>query len=180
MNRRLLTLVLALTLCTASLQAQEGPQRGKIKKVTAQSITVTVDGKDVECTLAPNMRFMSAANEALSPPLEDKGVKAGAAVMFLARPRDGQSVLVGLKLLPAGGAGGPGGIRRGKIKTLDVDHKTLSLTVDGKVEEFQLTDDTQVLGSPGNDLASGCRGSRTAVRSSSRPTNGTASRPSWP
>jgi hypothetical protein len=70
--------------------------------------------------------------------------------------------LVGLKLVGEGGpsgagrtpgpGGGPGDIRRGKIKKLDLEQRVLSLTVDGKDEEFQLAEDAQVLGGSGKNL----------------------------
>ena len=105
MSRYGLPVGFALVLCTVSLQAQDRPQRGKIKEVTADTITITVDGRDVKCTVSDNTKLMDAANQAITPPIQDRGVKAGATVMFLARERDGKSVLVGLKLV---GEGGPG------------------------------------------------------------------------
>jgi Cu/Ag efflux protein CusF len=162
MFRRLFSAGLALALCSVSLQAQDRPQRGKIKEVTADSVTITVDGKDVQCELSANTKIMSAANEAITPPLDGKGVKPGAAVMFLTRERDGKSVLVGLRLMADDGPGKdpraqgpaskPGEIRRAKIKKLDLDQKRITLAVDGKDEEFQLVEETQVLGATGKDL----------------------------
>lgn len=160
MSRWLLPVGLVLALCTVSLQAQEQPRRGKIKEVTAD--TITVDGTDVDCAVTADTKIMSAANQPIAPPLQDKDVKAGATVMFLARERDGKHVLVGLKLVGEGGpagagrtpgpGGGPGDIRRGKIKKLDLEQRVLSLTVDGKDEEFQLAEDAQVLGASGRNL----------------------------
>jgi Cu/Ag efflux protein CusF len=145
-----------------SVQAQEGPRRGTIKEVTADTITITVEGKDVTCAVTADTRLMSAADKPITPPIQDKGVKAGATVMFLARERGGKAVLVGLKLVGErgpGGAGrkpgpggGPGDIRRGKIKKLDLEQRVLSLAVDGKDEEFQLAEDAQVLGASGQNL----------------------------
>ena len=162
MRRWLLPVGFALVFCTASLQAQEGPRRGKIKEVTADTITITVDGSDVDCAVTADTKIMSAANQPIAPPLQDKDVKAGATVMFLARERDGKHVLVGLKLVGEGGpagagrtpgpVGGSGDIRRGKIKKLDLEQRVLSLTVDGKDEEFQLAEDAQVLGASGKNL----------------------------
>lgn len=45
-----------------------------------------------------------------------------------------------------------GGIRRAKIKKLDLDRMMLTLTVGNKDEEFLLTERTQVLGARGKDL----------------------------
>ncbi len=102
MRRWLLPAGFALVLCAVPLQAQEGPRRGKIKEVTADTITITVDGTDVDCAVTADTKIMSVANQPITPPLQDQGVKAGATVMFLARERDGKHVLVGLnsKLRP--------------------------------------------------------------------------------
>jgi Cu/Ag efflux protein CusF len=76
--------------------------------------------------------------------------------------KDGKPVLIGLKLAgegtPAGSQRGPRDIRRGKIKKLDVERRSLILTVDGKDEEFQLLEETQVLGALGKDLKERLRG----------------------
>ncbi len=162
MNRWLVSMGLAFALGAVSLQAQEGAQRGKIKEVTADTITIAVDGKDITCAVTADTRLMSAANQPITSPVQDQGVKAGAAVMFLARERDGRIVLIGLKLVGEGGprgaerrpgpAGGPGEIRRGKITKLDLERRALSLAVGGKDEEFQLDEDAQVLGATGKDL----------------------------
>lgn len=162
MSRRLIPVALVFVLCAASLQAQEKPRRGKIKTVTGDAITITVDGKDVECTVSSDTRFMSSGNQAITPPIEEKGVKAGAAVMFLARERNGKSILIGLKLVGEGGATdprrAPGDIRRGKIKRIDLEQKALTLIVDGKDEEFQLAEETQILGASGENLRDRLRG----------------------
>ena len=42
--------------------------------------------------------------------------------------------------------------RRGKITKLDLEPRLLSLVFSGKDEEFKLTEDTIVLGVPGNNL----------------------------
>ena len=44
------------------------------------------------------------------------------------------------------------GIRRAKIKNLDLDRMTLTLTIDGKDRDFTLTEQTRVLGGTGKDL----------------------------
>ena len=45
MRRWLIRGGLALALCTTTLEAREGPRRGKIKKVPAATIAITADGK---------------------------------------------------------------------------------------------------------------------------------------
>ena len=44
-------------------------------------------------------------------------------------------------------------IQRGKLKTLDVEQRRVVVTVDGQDREFRLTEQTQVLGATGKDLA---------------------------
>ncbi|MSR58443.1 MAG: hypothetical protein EXS05_12450, partial [Planctomycetaceae bacterium] len=44
-------------------------------------------------------------------------------------------------------------IQQGKLKKLDVEKKLIVVTVDGKDIELTLTDETQVLGATGKDLA---------------------------
>ncbi|MBI1915866.1 MAG: hypothetical protein HYS12_14195 [Planctomycetes bacterium] len=50
------------------------------------------------------------------------------------------------------------GIRRAKIKKIDLETKTLTLTVDGKERDLVLTEETRVLGAPGRDLKERLRG----------------------
>lgn len=162
MHRYFVPLVFVFALCILPLPAQEGPQRGQIKKITPDTITITVDGKDMECALSPSTKIMNAASERITPPLQEKGVKPGAAVMFLAREQDGRTVLIGLKVVkegaPTGPRPGPGDIHRGKIKKIDLERKVLSLVVRDKDEEYQLTEETFVLGASGKDLAERLKG----------------------
>ena len=96
MSRYLLAVGFTRVLGTVPLQAQERPRRGTIKEVTANTVTITVDGTDIQCAVTADTRLMSAANPPIASPIEDKGVKAGATVIFLARERNGKSVLVRL------------------------------------------------------------------------------------
>src|SRR5215831_50514 len=57
------------------------------------------------------------------------------------------SLLLSATTLPA-----QDGIRRAKIKNLDLDRMTLTLTIDGKDRDFTLTEQTRVLGATGKDL----------------------------
>jgi Cu/Ag efflux protein CusF len=152
MKRWLSPVGFVLALFLVPLQAQEEPQRGKIKKVTADIISITIDGKDVVCAVTADTKFVNAANQMITPPIQDKGFKAGAAVMFLAREQDGKAVLLGLKLVGESGRPGSGDIRQGKIKKIDLERKVLILTVSDKDEEFQLTEVTYVFGGSGKTL----------------------------
>ena len=56
-------------------------------------------------------------------------------------------------------------IQRGKLKKLDVQQRRMVVTVDGRDREFRLTEETQVLGATGKDLAERMRDfHRTAPR----------------
>ncbi|MBI1310166.1 hypothetical protein GC176_02575 [bacterium] len=162
MTRTPFVIPVALLLLATSLQAQDVPQRGKIREISKDAVVITVEGKDITCAITPDTRWMSAANRPIRQPIADNGVKAGAAVMFLARERDGEQVLIGLKLVgeDSGRADGQqtgplterGEIRRGKIATLDVDQRVVTMTVDGNDEKFELTEDAIVLGATGGNL----------------------------
>jgi len=147
----------AIGILAASLAAQEGTQRGKIKKVDAGKtvVTITVDGKDQEFTATEETRFMNAAGQESKDGLQDNAFKEGAEVMFKAFEKDGKNVLVGLKAVSGNSPGSgesAGGIRKAKIKKLDLDKLAITLTVGGKDQDFGLLDSTQVLGGQGKDL----------------------------
>jgi hypothetical protein len=155
MTRSLLGTAVGLLLFVAPLPAQDGLQRGKIKKVDADKgvVVVVLDGKDLELTADSDTRFVGADNKPLDRGLKDGEVKEGAAVVFKAVEKGGKQVLVGLKLGGRGPGADPGnGVRRAKIKKLDLDKKTLTLTLDGKDLDLSLTEDVQVLGASGKDL----------------------------
>jgi Cu/Ag efflux protein CusF len=149
--------VLGLVLACGLAPAQEGIQRGKLKSVDPDKglITITTDGKDREFAVTDDTRIMDEDNKPVQDRLKDKRLKEGAAVMF--RPegsKDGKPALMGLRLTGAGaGAGAPGGdIRRGKVKKIDLEGKTITLTSGGQEHDYQLMEGTQVLGSQGKDL----------------------------
>jgi hypothetical protein len=156
MSRLLTATLLGAVLLVPSLPAQEGIQRGKVKKVdTAKGIvTITTDGKDQDFLLTPRTRIVGAANQESTKGIKDEELKEGAEVMFKAVDRDGQKVLLGLKI-----GGGPGSrpeprgdIRRAKLKKIDLDKMLVTLILDGQDRDFQLTEKTQVLDAPGKDL----------------------------
>src|SRR5258708_3728342 len=134
MARRLFGVVAAVALFATVLLAQEGPQRGKIKKVDVDkgTVTITVDGKDQEVLVTDDTRLVDAANMDVAQRLKDKAFKEGAEVLFKAEDRGAKRVLVGMKLGGGGpGAAGPGNIRTATIKKIDLDKMVLTLTVDG-------------------------------------------------
>ncbi len=103
-------LLLGLTVVAGSLLAQDGPQKAKIKKVDAAKgrVTLTVGQKDQEFEVTERTLLKDEAGKDLADRLEDKRLKAGAAVMFKAEEREGRRVLVGMKLVGKGGGGTPG------------------------------------------------------------------------
>jgi hypothetical protein len=111
MSRTSIATVFVLLFASASVLAQDGIQRGKIKKVDAEKsvVTVTADGKDLELTTTDETRFMNASGQQVKDGLKSADFKAGEAVMFKYVEKDGKKLLIGLK---AGGhalpnAGGP-------------------------------------------------------------------------
>jgi Cu/Ag efflux protein CusF len=85
--------------------AQEGIQRGKVKKLDldAKLITVTADGKDRELAITEQTRVLGAQGDTIKERFKD--IKEGAPVFFKPEKRDGKDVLMGLKL--DDGKGGP-------------------------------------------------------------------------
>jgi hypothetical protein len=108
------TLIAVVLAVVAAAQQQEGPQKGKIKKIDVEKgiIVITSDGKDVEATVTDQTQFRGADSQPLPDKLKDKALKEGAEVMFLVRMRDGQTVLAGIKI-------GAGGQPRPKIDKVD-------------------------------------------------------------
>jgi hypothetical protein len=167
MHRVLVSTLLGLLLVAGPALGQDGIQRGKIKKVDAatNTITITVDGKDQDVVLTESTRVRDAEDKEIDRPLESKALRPGAAVVFRAESKDGKTVLVGLRLGGAVGARpGPGqGILRGKIKKLDLDRMTLTVTADGKDHDLLLTDETRVLDGRGKDLKERLEGYKEGV-----------------
>ena len=163
MFRRIGCLTALLLLLARSAPAQD-IQRGTIKAVDAEkkSITVTVGDKDSTFSISDDTQIRAAGGGELKDGLKDSAFKVGNSVFFLAREKDGQTVLLGLRPAggnapgnaPAGNAGqNPGaGLLRGRIKKVDLDKLKLTLTIDGKDRELTLTETTQVFGSNATTL----------------------------
>jgi hypothetical protein len=106
MNMRRLRYVLSASclLCVTALLAQEGIERGKIKKIELDKGTIVISsaGKDRILTVPDDARFMDESGRPMKERLADKRLKSNAAVLFKAGRRDGKDVLIGVKLgLPA-------------------------------------------------------------------------------
>ncbi len=150
--------VLSAMLLAGALGAQEDIQKGRVKKVDADrgTLTLAADGKDIEVAITPQTRFAGAEQDGAGG-LRWQQLKPGTPVMFKVADRDGKRVLVGLRVP---GAGQRGEIRRGKVKTLDLQGLTLTLTVAGKDQVYHLSEETQVVGRRGKDLAEKLSGLR--------------------
>lgn len=103
MSRWGLPVGFALVLWTVSLQAQDGPRRGKIKKLDVEQrvLSLVVDGKDEEFQLAEEAQVLGASGRNLQERLQ--GIKEGTEVLFKATKRDGKPVVVALKSAEGGG-----------------------------------------------------------------------------
>ncbi|HLW66354.1 MAG TPA: hypothetical protein VKS79_13655 [Gemmataceae bacterium] len=154
MSRNITAAVFAILLSSSYLLAQDGIQRGKIKKVDAEKgvITVTADGKDLELTATGETRFMNASGQPVKDGLKSGDIKAGEAVMFKYVEQDGKKLLVGMRIGVAASANPGGDIRRAKIKKLDIDKLAITLTVGEKDMDFALAENTQVLDAQGDTL----------------------------
>jgi hypothetical protein len=118
--RRLICAVVAGCLLCAALFAQDGVQRGKIKRVDADkgTIVITVGGKDRVLEVQKDARFMDESGRPIQEGLADKRLKAGAAVMFKAGQREGKEVLVGVKLGQSPAASPPPKVDLSALKPL--------------------------------------------------------------
>lgn len=91
--------IAGLLLGTVALLAQEGIERGTIKKVNKKDLVITVAGKDRTIALQKGALFMDEKNQPIKDGLADKRLKAGASVMFKAAQRGGKDVLIGMRLM---------------------------------------------------------------------------------
>src|SRR5262249_11185405 len=80
------------------LVAQEGGQRGTLKKIDLDKMLLTLSsgGKEYELALTEQTQVLGAAGKNLKERLQ--GFKEGSEVFFKVGKQDGKEVLVGLKL----------------------------------------------------------------------------------
>ena len=83
-----------------------GISRGRIKKIDLDNLklTLTIDGKDRELTLTETTQVLGSNAETLKERLKD--FREGLDTDFREMQRDGKSVVQGLRLVTADGAGG--------------------------------------------------------------------------
>lgn len=155
-------------------------ERGTLKAIDAAkgTLTVTVDGKDRSLEVTGDTQVRNSGGGDLEGGLKNDAFKVGASVFIATRERDGKTTLLGLRPAPANAPAGnapggnapnnpgqnPGGdIQRGRIKALDIDKRTMTVTIDGKDRELALADDTQVLGGSGESLKDRMKDFKTGV-----------------
>jgi hypothetical protein len=94
-------IALAVVVLIQVVPAQEAPPRGQIKKVDADTgtITVTLDGRDQEYRLAEGAQIVDTFGQPAEGGLRHEGFKLGATVALRIRQQDGKPVLTGLKLV---------------------------------------------------------------------------------
>ena len=100
MRRLFGAVAVGVLLCAGGLLAQEGIEQGRIKKIDSdkKTIVITSKGEDRTMRVPDDARFMDESGQSIKEGLADKRIRAGAAVMFKARRKDGEAVLVGMKL----------------------------------------------------------------------------------
>jgi Cu/Ag efflux protein CusF len=150
MLRQTLSSLVAFLVFSASLLAQDGIKRGKVKKVDAEKsvITVTADGKDLELTATAETKFMDESGEPVNDGLKNAAFQNGSAVVFKYVEQDGKKILVGMRRSD----NTPRDIHQAKIKKLDVDSLTVTLTFGDKDQDFALSENMRVLGAEGKTL----------------------------
>ncbi len=144
--------VLGLLVLAGRLPAQQGIQRGTIKTVDAEkgTVTITVEGKDHTCTVTESTRVWDRDMQIIKEGLKDKRFRPGAGVQFREDMKDGKKVLFGIKLAGSGGAANPQfRPRAARIKKVDAEKNILTLTVDGKDQDFEVTEKTRMMGARG-------------------------------
>jgi len=141
--------VVSLVFLAGVLSAQDGPQKGTIKKVDADknTLTLTADGKDLVVKVTTETKVMDAAGKQIEEPFKDKVFKAGANILFKV---DGDTLL-GIRI---GGDAKqpPSGIRVGKIGAIDLDKLTVTFKTPDKDIEAIATEQTQFFEAKGNNI----------------------------
>jgi Cu/Ag efflux protein CusF len=140
------------------------PQRGKLKRldIEQQTVVVTIDGRDRELALTENTQVPGGQGKSLAEKLRD--FKEGSEIAVWAVERGGRQVVQGIRLIESGkgaqpqaGSGG-GGVRLGRVKTVDAAGRTITLTVGTQDVAMAVTDQTEIRGARGETLAEPLKG----------------------
>jgi hypothetical protein len=131
MRRLCFALVGAALLGASGLLAQDGVERGEIKKVDRDknTIVITSGGKDHPITVPDNARLVDEAGQPIKDRLADKRLRSGAVVQFKTIHKDGQEVLLGMKL-------GTGPLRNPPPKVDLTGLKPLTELTDGEYKGY--------------------------------------------
>jgi Cu/Ag efflux protein CusF len=151
---RMIGCAVGLAVLVLSAVAQEDIQQGKIKKVDPDKgvLTVVSEGKELELHVTDQTKVWGPDMQELSDRLRDRRFREGASVQFKTARKDGKNVLFGLKLGGQGRPERPGRSDRARIKKVDAGRMTITLTIDGKDQEFTVSDDTRILNVPGQNV----------------------------
>src|SRR5260370_608690 len=100
--RQIFSITVVLLLASV-LTAQDGPQKGTIKKIDADKSTLTLnaDGKDIVAIATDDTKFFNVKGDNLKERLQS--FKVGVNVNFRVLAKDNKNYLDGLALLGAGG-----------------------------------------------------------------------------
>lgn len=136
--------VVVLATFTGTLGAQEGIQRGKIKKLDVDKLvlTLTVGAQDQDFRLTKYSQVFGVQGKDLKQRLQS--LKEGAAVLFKAEKRDGKDVIVGLKLADDS-AGAKFKLPRFPPDATDLLFRLLDTNNDGQLSREELQNATKLL-----------------------------------
>lgn len=120
MRRLYCAAIAGFLLCAAALLAQEGIERGKIKKVDPGkgTLVITVEGKDRTVAVQKGTLYMDEKNQPIKERLADKRFKAGVGVMFKSAQKGGKDLLIGVRLMPNPPGGQPPKVDLAALKPL--------------------------------------------------------------
>jgi Cu/Ag efflux protein CusF len=154
MIRSIVTAFIGFGIFSVGLPAQDDIQRGTIKKVDVDKgiVTITVSGKDHAFVVTDSTQIMDVAGKPARDRLRHPDFKEGAPVMFKTGSRDGKVILVGLKLAGPKQPAQQDALR-GRIKRVNSDKGTITITADGKDHELTVADDTPVMDTAGKPAA---------------------------
>lgn len=139
-------------------EAQE-IERGKLQSIDVEwkSLVVTVDGRERTIRVTDRTRVFDASGDTLAERLKD--FRPGRELFLRTQRSDGGETALGLKLAqpgkatPGAGRNAANDIRRGTVRKLDLEARTLTLAVDGVDREFSIDERTEVRNGRGSSLA---------------------------
>ncbi|MBI1832724.1 MAG: hypothetical protein HYR84_14885 [Planctomycetes bacterium] len=142
--------IVAILLLVGVVGAQDGPQKGVIKKIDADKSTLTLsaDGKDVLVKVTPETRVMDAAGRQIAEPFKNNAFKVGANIVFRA---DGDTLL-GIRVGDDAKSPAKGGIQQGKIAAIHLNRLSITFKASDKDIEATATEQTNFFDVKGADV----------------------------